>query len=474
MAFLRGYLLFFVALFFIFSGPASADYAATQHATSWACGGYNYSSADYACAYQSGINCGVGQTCTGTFTQTGMTTGYCTNVKSQGTYLGPSTDTYTCAGTGVQYYCPNGGTLSGTNCVHTCPVGQIEQSDGSCASPCPVFDGTDKPELTTQPSTCTCPVGTKWYYGGGCRKTCAAGSEAGVMANAGFDINIAKGQIEGCYGGCGVQHKAGVYYIFKDGSTSAPAAYTGWACSGNGVGTAPTGNGQPQPDNQQTKEADKKPPLCGAGEGVITSSSGNVLCLPAGTPNTSTPKVASKKAEETYPDGSKKVTTSTDTTDPYTGATDTRTTTTSTGGMAGPAGTTTSTGTKSSNSTGSGAAAGEGGDCDPSKTACGGPGKFGENGNLYEKKYPNGLDGLLTAKYNDLKSKPVFGLVSQLAPSNLPNSGQCPTWSFSSNIGPKMPFGGGQFAPPCWVFDAIKIILLVTALLTARRLIFGG
>jgi len=380
------------------------------------------------------------------------------------------------------YVCPadQGWTLSGSSCHRPdCVSPQVRQADGTCAVPCPVYDGTDKPDLTAKPANCSCPSGTKWFYGGGCRKTCGYG--AGSVANAGWDIAIAKGATTACFGGCEVQHGSGGYDILKDGSHSAPATYTDWACKGTGLGSAPTPDGQPTPDAQKIKEADKHQPKCGAGEGVITSSSGNVMCLPAGTPNTSTPKVETKKKTESYSDSSTKTTETTTTTDPNTSATHTSTTTTTTpsssgsAGMAGPVGTSTSSESKATNASGTGTGEDGEGDCDPTEKACSGKaGEFGENGDLYEKKYQNGLPGVLTEKYNALKNTPIFGVVAQLAPANLANSGQCPTWSFSGSINSKINLGGMSLAPPCYVFDAVRAILLITSLLLARRLIFGG
>jgi hypothetical protein len=49
------------------------------------------------------------------------------------------------------------------------------------------------------------------------------------------------------------------------------------------------------------------------------------------------------------------------------------------------------------------------------------------------------------------------------------NGGSCPAWTISIwNI------GDFTLAPDCWVFDAIRAIIIVTAIFTARRLIFGG
>lgn len=102
------------------------------------------------------------------------------------------------------------------------------------------------------------------------------------------------------------------------------------------------------------------------------------------------------------------------------------------------------------------------------------PGEFGEVPDLYEKIYPDGLTGVLEEKTAQLKQTPLFGLVSQLAPTGIGNGGTCPSWTFDMNFGGVMNMGSKVVQPPCWIWDAIKAIMIVTALLTARKLIFGG
>lgn len=73
----------------------------------------------------------------------------------------------------------------------------------------------------------------------------------------------------------------------------------------------------------------------------MTSSSGKVACLPAGTPGSSAPVIRKESTTTNYPDGSAKTTETTYTRDPQTGAQETSqqiTNTTATGGGAGQAG----------------------------------------------------------------------------------------------------------------------------------------
>lgn len=330
----------------------------------------------------------------------------------------------------VAYQCPanQNWTLSGSNCTRPdCVAPNVRDSaDGVCKppeAPCPVFSGslpgTDSLSAT-KPDSCQCPAGTKWFPYNGCRKLCDS-ANIGAVANAGFDLAIAKGAATGCFAGCEVQHGAGAYDILKDGSYSAQATYTGWACAGTGVGAPSTADGQPQPDSSQLDPTKKHPPKCGSGEGVITSSSGNVLCLPAGTPNTSTPKVESSKKTETFPDSSTKTTETTKTTDPNTGATSTSTSSTSTGGQSGEAGTTTST----ENGTGKdGDGDGDGdGECDPTLHFCGGP----ATDKLYTKKEKT-MESVFQQFKTTISGSGLGSATTGFFNVSAPG-GSCPSWS---------------------------------------------
>lgn len=230
--------------------------------------------------------------------------------------------------------------------------------------------------------------------------------------------------------------------------------FNGQTCSGNTQKTGDTTNG-------------KKPP-CAANEGVLTSDDGRVMCLPEGTPTTRKPNVEQRKKKETYPDGSEKETVETRTKDPKTGAEHVSSSSSSTGGQAGPEGEQISDedinpGTDDGTCTGD--------DCGGSDYE---PGEFPEVGELYEKKYPDGIRGVLDARYTEMRNSPLFQLVSKLAPSGVPNQGSCSPFSLSLAIGPGMNFGAGSIQVPCYVWTFIRVVMLVSAFLLARRLIFGG
>ncbi|MEW6470519.1 MAG: hypothetical protein AB1458_16530 [Bacteroidota bacterium] len=91
----------------------------------------------------------------------------------------------------------------------------------------------------------------------------------------------------------------------------------------------------------------------------------------------------------------------------------------------------------------------------------------------WEKKYPNGVAGVFNDFMIHAQSTPLFGLAGGFT-NCLPSSGSCPSWVFSANLGGNMNFGSFELQPPCWIWDAIKGIMIFSALLLARRLIFGG
>lgn len=231
-------------------------------------------------------------------------------------------------------------------------------------------------------------------------------------------------------------------------------------CSTGSEAPAPSTSGAPGKNHT---------PLCGAAEGVMTSSSGKVICVPEGTPDSRKPDIQKKSSIEKFADNSTKTTETVTTTDPQTNAKDTQTTTTTTGGLSGSAGTTT-TSASSSGKTGSESGSCTGDNCtDNAKT-----GAFGEYGKLWEKKYPDGAGKVVTDKVAEMKNTGLAKLIRDLAPTGIGNTGQCPAWTFNANIGPKMNFGTGSYAPPCWLWSALRVVFLITTLFVARRIIFGG
>ena len=91
---------------------------------------------------------------------------------------------------------------------------------------------------------------------------------------------------------------------------------------------------------------------------------------------------------------------------------------------------------------------------------------------LYEPKYPDGISGIWNSKLQEIKETPLFNL----APDLLPNvsTGSCPSWKVDLSIDGWTNAGLQDVSPPCWVWDVAKLVIIASALLLARRLIFGG
>jgi len=92
---------------------------------------------------------------------------------------------------------------------------------------------------------------------------------------------------------------------------------------------------------------------------------------------------------------------------------------------------------------------------------------------LYTRKYPDGIVGVWNSKIAEIKETPLFALGKNLMPT-LPTAGTCPHWLVPLDFGKLGQFGSGDVSPPCWVWDFGKVVIVVSSLLLARRLIFGG
>ena len=91
---------------------------------------------------------------------------------------------------------------------------------------------------------------------------------------------------------------------------------------------------------------------------------------------------------------------------------------------------------------------------------------------LYERKYPEGMTGIWAARKAELMSSPLMSLKDQLLPT-IGAGGACPTWSLPVNVA-WVDFGTYNVAPPCWIWDFGKVIIVLSAMFLARALIFGG
>lgn len=91
---------------------------------------------------------------------------------------------------------------------------------------------------------------------------------------------------------------------------------------------------------------------------------------------------------------------------------------------------------------------------------------------FYEQKFPDGLGGVWDQRKAALQGTPVASLAGRLMPSGL-GSGSCPQFSVNLDVGI---FDGGfhDISIPCSVWDFGRLVIIITALLMSRRLIFGG
>lgn len=289
------------------------------------------------------------------------------------------------------YSCPSGQnwTLSGATCTRPdCAAGEVRDANGVCQS-------------------VACPAGqfsSGYYQGSAPAYACASN-------------------------GCGVSF-TGTYPAGRDAAGNLYAqgsySYTG----GNQGSCTPGQNGSvaaPATSSNTLTSTKPGPNGCGAGDGVITSSSGKVACVPQGTEG-SIPAVNEKTSKtETFSDGSTKTTT---TTEVCTGQGACASTTTITigaasGGGAGIAGTpgASTTGVESGTDADGDGEVDSKGDCDPKSQMCGEPG----HGDLYAKKGKS-MQTAFTTFSNGLKASPMGQAATGFFNVSIP-SGACPAMS---------------------------------------------
>lgn len=97
--------------------------------------------------------------------------------------------------------------------------------------------------------------------------------------------------------------------------------------------------------------------------------------------------------------------------------------------------------------------------------------EFPEVPSFYEQKYPDGLSGVWQQARADVDQSAFMQFLHGFVPSF---SGSCPTFGLGFNIASWANYGTVQFSSICYVLDFVKIILLVTALFTFRKVTFGG
>ena len=99
---------------------------------------------------------------------------------------------------------------------------------------------------------------------------------------------------------------------------------------------------------------------------------------------------------------------------------------------------------------------------------------LGDIPELYERKYPDGLSGIWNTKSAEIKQTPLFTLPTLLMPTGL-SSGTCPSWQIDLSFGGAWgDYGSQDVSPPCWIWDIARVIIIASALILARALVFGG
>lgn len=328
------------------------------------------------------------------------------NCYYSGGYIGPvvaGKSCYNSAGTqtncGTELTCPAGQnwTLTGSQCIRPdCVAPQTRQSDGTCKQICPASE-----------------LGNFWYshvkgappWGTFCVSGCEKVVSGPIMDSA---------------------NPNGEYYYSGNVVTErGKESMTGGTCSAGSSSPPPSLSGGNQPPTPP-----KKPP-CAAGEGVLTTSTGQVRCVPAGTPSAEKPRVGTSTSVDKKSDGSTATNTTT-TTCSGEGACSSTTTTTITGagggstpGAAGTPGTSTKD-TDSSGAVGGAGGAGEG--CDPSKQMCSKPDAEG----LYTKKDVK-IDAPLKTFADGVRASALGQNTGGFFTVSVP-SGSCPQWSTSVNV----------------------------------------
>lgn len=92
---------------------------------------------------------------------------------------------------------------------------------------------------------------------------------------------------------------------------------------------------------------------------------------------------------------------------------------------------------------------------------------------LYVRKYPNGMEGIYDEYKDQMKNTSLVQLAAQLMPQ-VGDGGTCPSWPMNFNLATWAAYGVHDVAPPCWIWGVARAILILSALLLARALIFGG
>lgn len=98
---------------------------------------------------------------------------------------------------------------------------------------------------------------------------------------------------------------------------------------------------------------------------------------------------------------------------------------------------------------------------------------FADLPELYKQKYSDGLIGVLRTQTAAMKATPLFQLPTQLM-GDLPQTGQCPSWQLDLSLASWASFGTYNVGADCAIWDFAGWVIVISAFILARQLIFGG
>ena len=96
----------------------------------------------------------------------------------------------------------------------------------------------------------------------------------------------------------------------------------------------------------------------------------------------------------------------------------------------------------------------------------------GDPASWWETKYPEGAAGIATKFQESVSNGPFMAILDPL--KHLPDNGSEPAWSFNVNLGAMGNYGAVDLSLPSGVWAFIRFCILFTAVMTCRKLIFGG
>lgn len=90
---------------------------------------------------------------------------------------------------------------------------------------------------------------------------------------------------------------------------------------------------------------------------------------------------------------------------------------------------------------------------------------------FYDPIYKVGLGGVWQQRMAEVDNSPFIDFMHSFVPSF---ASSCPSFALGFNISSWANYGTVSFWSLCWIFDFIKVVMLVTAAFLCRALIFGG